>query len=106
MKYTYLGLFDCVNHVITQTYSYSYFSKHSNNLSTGTLIKEIASVTNQVVAFLGPDIDGKEQYSPHEMEGEKWKGRNWLIGDTGIQLFLNKKLCFAFFSAKLAEPAS
>lgn len=106
MKHTYLGLFDCVNHVITQTYPYYYFNKISNNLSTGTLIKEIAYVTNQAVSFLGPDIDGKEQFLPNEMEDGKWGGRNWLIGETGVQLFLDKKLCFAFFRGKLSKSAS
>jgi hypothetical protein len=105
MKHTYLGLFDCVNHVITSTYSYSYFNKHSNNLSTGTLIKEIEYVTNHAISFLGPDIDGKQHFSPHEMEEEKWGGRNWLIEETGIQLFLDKKLCFAFFRGKSPKPA-
>lgn len=100
MKRTYFGLFDCINHVITPTYSYSYYNKHSNNLSTGTLIKEIEYVTNHAIVFLGPDIDGKEQFSPHEMDEGKWGGRNWLINGIGIQLFFDKKLCFAFFPGK------
>jgi hypothetical protein len=103
LTHAYLGVFDTLNYVITNTLSYSYFTKTPNNLSNGTLTKEIAYVTQQAVSAFGPDFGGKTEFSTDELTEGKWSGREWLFGDTGIHLKLDQKIYLSIFKGKVAE---
>lgn len=95
-------VFDCVNFVKADTYAYHYFTKHVNNLSTGTLHKEVTDVCRLALETFGRDLDGRNEFKPEELDNEQWAGRRWLIAETVIQLSLRGKLCLTIF---LSLPA-
>jgi hypothetical protein len=92
LKEIYYQYFNFVSIVENeQSYIY-YFGKAINNLSVGTLTKEFKYLTDRLVNELGVDTNQKSYFSANEIDGEKWCGRTWILGNVVVNLIYSGKL--------------
>jgi hypothetical protein len=96
----FYGHFNRVMFTASKEFDSFYFTRESENWSSGTLAKEFEFITNMIFAELGPDIDQQEKFERTELKTEDWKGRTWVVNKTIIELKFNRVLYlrFAFFN--------
>ena len=80
----YYSYFNSVVFVFENDINYYYFSKYSHNFSSGVL--QIEYVTNRLFIELGEDVYQMKQFNSSEMVEGKWRGRNWVLENTLIDL--------------------
>lgn len=94
---TFYNYFNAVTFVSENDTQFYYFSKYSNSFSTGVLTKQIEYVANKLIAELGEDIYNKHTFNSTEIVDGKWCGRNWVIGETLIDLNFTNSMFLRFY---------
>jgi len=94
---TYLSYFNIVNYISNEHGNYTFYTRISINMSTGTLKNEFEMLVHLLTGIFGIDGNGNSEFSPSEIIDEKWSGRVWRFMDTIIELNLNGKLYLAFY---------
>lgn len=82
----YFSYFDLGVHQFTSRGRYYFFSKRLHRFSIGTLVREIAFVTDRLVETFGNDSNGKGAFDIQEIEDQDWTGRVWRFGDFVVVL--------------------
>jgi hypothetical protein len=93
---TFYNYFNTVTYVFENDVQFYYCSKYSNSFSTGVLTKQIEYVTNKLISELGTDIYEKQAFNPTEIVDGKWCGRNWVIGNTLVDLNFTNNMFLRF----------
>ena len=106
LNHWHLGVFNTLNFANVNNTSYFYFTTESKNLSTGVLTREIEYVVNKLLEYYGTDFEERGIFDRKEIGQDRWIGRNWLTGNMGLNLFIDKKIVLAFFLAKMPESVA
>jgi len=94
---TFYSYFNAVTFVFENDIQFYYCCRYSNSFSTGVLTKQIKYVTNKLISELGEDIYKKQTFNATEIVEGKWCGRNWVIGDTLVDLNFTNNIFLRFY---------
>lgn len=103
---TFLSFFNMYGISFTDKGNYTFFSKKPTTLSSGTFVKEIIIVVEQLISFLGPDVEGRTTFQVDEINDGVWIGRNWIVGDSVIQLTCPDKLFLSIIPLTYFEESA
>lgn len=93
----YLFYFGIMGYVTDQFGSMRTIIKEKINAERGTLVKQIAYITEQLITVWGPDMNGKGNIDDNEIEDKKAL-RSWRFDDLIISLILDSVLYLNFYS--------
>ncbi len=99
LKHWYLGEFNSLCAVTARGNTYYYFHQYFPNIYSGIMTIELERVIDALLIHFGMDELGAGKLDLKELESEKWKGREWRVGEMGVLLNFNQGMMISFFKA-------
>jgi hypothetical protein len=94
-----LGEFNVLNCGTARGNTYYYFSQDFPKITSPMLTVELERIVNLLFGHFGTDELGRGRFDRREEDGGDWKGREWRVGDMGVQFRINQGLMLSFFKA-------